>query len=211
MGKIFVNKRIELANTLPSEFYTNEKFYNLTKEKIFLKSWQWIDNKGINKKDKIIIPINILEELINEPIILLKNNDEIACYSNVCTHRGNILVNKECNPKKIVCNYHGRRFSLNGKFEFMPEFESVKNFPSMYDDLKNLPLINWYGLFFVGINPNFELLPILKQIEKRISFLSLDKLEINNNLSQDYIVNAHWAIYCDNFWKDFMFPMFIRI
>ena len=66
MGKIFVNKRIELANTLPSEFYTNEKFYNLTKEKIFLKSWQWIDNKGINKKDKIIIPINILEELIKE-------------------------------------------------------------------------------------------------------------------------------------------------
>ena len=77
MGKIFVNKRIELANTLPSEFYTNEEFYNLTKEKIFLKSWQWIDSKGINKKDKIIIPINILEELINEPIILLKNNDEI--------------------------------------------------------------------------------------------------------------------------------------
>lgn len=206
MGKIFVNKRIELANTLPSEFYTNEKFYNLTKEKIFLKSWQWIDNKGINKKDKIIIPINILEELINEPIILLKNNDEIACYSNVCTHRGNILVNKECKPKKIVCNYHGRRFSLNGKFEFMPEFESVKNFPSMYDDLKNLPLINWYGLFFVGINPNFELLPILKQIEKRISFLSLDKLEINNNLSQDYIVNAHWAIYCDNFLEGFHVP-----
>ena len=53
IGKIFVNKRIELANTLPSEFYTNEKFYNLTKEKIFLKSWQWIDNKGINKKIKL--------------------------------------------------------------------------------------------------------------------------------------------------------------
>ena len=101
MGKIFVNKRIELANTLPSEFYTNKKFYNLTKEKIFLKSWQWIDSNGINKKDKIIVPINILEDLINEPVILLKNNDEIKCYSNVCTHRGNILIKKNVTQRKL--------------------------------------------------------------------------------------------------------------
>jgi choline monooxygenase len=206
MQKIFVNKRIELANTLPSEFYTDIKFYNLAKEKIFLKSWQWIDSNGINKKNQIIIPINILEDLINEPIILLKNNDEIKCYSNVCTHRGNILVEKRCTLKKIVCNYHGRRFNLNGKFEFMPEFESVKNFPSVSDNLKNLPLINWHGLFFVGINPNFKLLPILKQIEKRISFLPLEKLKIYNDLSQDYCVHSHWAIYCDNFLEGFHVP-----
>ena len=206
MQKIFVNKRIELANTLPSEFYTDGKFYSLVKEKIFLKSWQWIDSNGINKKNQIIIPINILEDLINEPIILLKNNDEIKCYSNVCTHRGNILVENQCTLKKIVCNYHGRRFNLNGKFEFMPEFESVKNFPSINDNLKNLPLINWHGLFFVGINPNFELLPILKQIEKRISFLPLKKLKIKNDLSQDYFVNSHWAIYCDNFLEGFHVP-----
>ena len=61
MQKIFVNKRIELANTLPSEFYTEKEFYNLAKEKIFQKSWQWIDSNGINKKNQIIIPINILE------------------------------------------------------------------------------------------------------------------------------------------------------
>ena len=206
MQKIFVNKRIELANTLPSEFYTDGKFYSLVKEKIFLKSWQWIDSNGINKKNQIIIPINILEDLINEPIILLKNNDEIKCYSNVCTHRGNILIENQCTLKKIVCNYHGRRFNLNGKFEFMPEFESVKNFPSINDDLKNLPLINWHGLFFVGINPIFELLPILKQIEKRISFLPLKKLKIKNDLSQDYFVNSHWAIYCDNFLEGFHVP-----
>ena len=76
MQKIFVNKKIELANTLPSEFYTYEKFYNLSKEKIFLKSWQWIDSNEINNKNKIIIPINILEDLINEPVILLKDNNK---------------------------------------------------------------------------------------------------------------------------------------
>lgn len=206
MQKIFVNKRIELANTLPPEFYNDKKIYNLSKEKIFLKSWQWIDGNGINKKDQIIIPINILEDLISEPIILLKNNDTIKCFSNVCTHRGNILVDKKCKLKKIVCNYHGRRFNLNGEFEFMPEFESVKNFPSSNDNLKNLPLINWHGLFFVGINPNFELLPILKQIEKKISFLPLKKLKIKNDLSQDYYVNSHWAIYCDNFLEGFHVP-----
>ena len=88
----------------------------------------------------------------------------------------------------------------------MPEIESVKNFPSINDDLKNLPLINWHGLFFVGINPNFELLPILKQIEKRISFLPLKKLKIKNDISKDYFVNSHWAIYCDNFLEGFHIP-----
>ena len=62
--------------------------------------------------------------------------------SNVCTHRGNILVDSPCNLKSgIVCKYHGRRFDTCGNFKFMPKCEDVINFPSKKDKYKK-KLIN---------------------------------------------------------------------
>ena len=38
---------------------------------------------------------SFLDEYINEPLLLIKNKErQLHCLSNVCTHRGNILVEK---------------------------------------------------------------------------------------------------------------------
>jgi choline monooxygenase len=60
---------------------------------------------------------------LDEPVLLAKNGADLSCLSNVCTHRGNILVEESCSANLIRCGYHGRRFSLEGKFLSMPEFE----------------------------------------------------------------------------------------
>ena len=52
--------------------------------------------------------------------------------------------------------YHGRRFNLNGDFEFMPEFDQTKNFPRPCDHLHRFPLLRWGKLIFAGLNPSFD-------------------------------------------------------
>jgi len=205
-NKIFIDSDIAKAETLPASFYKNSETFEILKEKLFLKSWQWIGDQSIIEKNSAY-PLTILDNYLTEPILLTRSNgDKINCVSNVCSHRGNILIDEPCKTKKIVCKYHGRKFNNEGKFEYMPEFDKTIGFPRECDNLHNFPLINWHGLLFVGLNPSFDLINLLNKIEDRVGFLPLNKLCIKESLSKNYEINAHWALYCDNYLEGFHVP-----
>ena len=94
-----------------------------------------------------------LDKFISEPLLVINNHDQgYKCYSNVCTHRGNILIEKPCKAKEITCKYHGRRFNCEGEFIFMPEFNEVKTFPKN-ENLSEVPLNSWRQFLFCSLNP----------------------------------------------------------
>jgi choline monooxygenase len=206
MNKVFIDSDITKAETLPASFYKNPETFELLKDKLFLKSWQWIGDENIINKNSAY-PITLLENYLTEPILLTRSEDKkINCISNVCSHRGNILIDEPVKAKKIICKYHGRRFNNEGEFEYMPEFDKTLNFPRECDNLHRFPLINWHGLLFVGLNPSFDLNDVLNQIEDRIGFLPLNKLSLQESLSKNYEIDAHWALYCDNYLEGFHVP-----
>src|SRR5689334_5587241 len=136
MQKFFVDPDISVAKTLHTDFYTDANLFEESKEKLFASSWQFIGDTGLVPQQGSIYPFTLLKDFMNEPLMLTKNKlGEISCLSNVCTHRGNILADKPCNAAHIRCRYHGRIFSVDGKFQSMPEFKEVRNFPSASDDL----------------------------------------------------------------------------
>ena len=128
LEKFYINKDISIAKTIPSDYYLEDAYFNLTLKNIFQKSWQFIIDT--NQVSNTIYPFNFLEYSINEPLILINKSDKILCLSNVCTHRGNLLCVKRKNQDSIKCSYHGRTFDLVGKVKSFPGFENVKNFPS---------------------------------------------------------------------------------
>ena len=56
-NKIFIDSNIAKAETLPASFYKNSKTFETLKEKLFLKSWQWIGDQSIIEK-KFCTPNN---------------------------------------------------------------------------------------------------------------------------------------------------------
>ena len=208
MGEeIYVDKDIKLAETLPAKFYKNKNIFEITKERIFLRCWHWIGDNSFKNEGNFKIPIEILPKFLNEPLVLtITDKNKIKCFSNVCTHRGNILVHEKCKSKKIICNYHGRRFNGEGKFEFMPEFKETLNFPRESDHLHDFPIFVWNKLIFVGLNPSFSIDKVFEKINRRISFLPLENLQLHEDLSKDYSINANWALYCDNYLEGFHVP-----
>ncbi|MFN2501612.1 MAG: SRPBCC family protein [Pyrinomonadaceae bacterium] len=40
--------------------------------------------------------MTILPRFLDEPILLVKTGDGVSCLSNVCTHRGKILIEEPC-------------------------------------------------------------------------------------------------------------------
>tara|TARA_R110000868_G_scaffold114364_1_gene306543 strand:- start:24866 stop:25948 length:1083 start_codon:yes stop_codon:yes gene_type:complete len=205
--KFKINADITKAETLPALFYKDQKVFDTIKEKIFLKTWQWIGDENLAPTAHSVYPFVLLDNYLTEPLLLTKDtNNEIHCLTNVCTHRGNLVVLKAGSAKKLTCNYHGRRFNLKGDFEHMPDFQKAKDFPRPCDNLHTFPLKRWGSLLFAGLNPSFDFQHVLNKMNERIGFLPLNEFKLNTALNKDFMVDAHWALYCDNYLEGFHVP-----
>lgn len=203
----FVDPDITKANTLPADFYKNPAVFERIKNNIFLKSWQWLGDVQQVPAANTVHPFVLLPHFLNEPMVLSKDaNEAIHCLSNVCTHRGFQVVQHPGKCRKLTCLYHGRRFKMDGSFEFMPEFKEAKNFPRPCDDLYQFPLEKWGPFLFAGLNPTFDLKQVFARMEERVGFLPLDACVLDASRSKDYLVHAHWALYCDNYLEGFHIP-----
>jgi choline monooxygenase len=190
-----IDQDIRKAKTLPSDFYTDEQFFVMSKEKIFARTWQFA---GRVADLMTLTPL----ELFGEPLLLVKNADELRCMSNVCTHRGKILVEEACDAGLIRCGYHGRRFSLDGKFLSMPEFEGVEDFPSPADNLTPVAAGEAGGFAFVSLEP-------VRNLSESVSDDAMKPLgsgDLKLMSTREYRVNAHWALYCENYLEGFHIP-----
>jgi choline monooxygenase len=125
----------------------------------------------------------------------------------VCTHRGNILVAEaRSGAKDIRCGYHSRRFDLAGRMTFMPEFALAKHFPSPREDLPRPPFAEWKNHGFVAIDPVAPLDAFLNDIAQCVAALPVEQFRFDPASSRDYVVQAHWALYVENYLEGFHIP-----
>ncbi|MBV9962525.1 MAG: aromatic ring-hydroxylating dioxygenase subunit alpha [Parafilimonas sp.] len=207
MASFFIDGNIAKAKTIDTDFYTQQKFYDEAKEKIFASSWQFIGDTGLVKEPGDACPFTLLEKYLDEPLLLTKDKqDSIHCLSNVCTHRGNLVIYEPCKFNQLKCRYHGRLFSLEGKFISMPEFKEVENFPTKDDDLHQLPLFNWGQLLFTTLDKKHDAGVFLKEMMQRMEWFPVNALQLKPELSKDYYVEANWALYCENYLEGFHIP-----
>lgn len=207
MEKLAINPNIEEASTLPATFYTSSAWYDLAKEKIFAKSWQY----GASAEDLHLtgqmLPLTLLPGVLDEPILFVRDTEGMLhCISNVCTHRGNILIEAPCLGQQIRCRYHGRRFQLNGEFMHMPEFATAKNFPSANDHLPKVAFDQLGQFIFASISPKASFDDTFDIIKKRLFWFPLDALRLDVNRSRNYLVKSHWALYCENYLEGLHIP-----
>ena len=137
--------------------------------------------------------------------MMLVAGDEIRCMSNVCTHRGMLLIDGSCSRSTLQCPYHGRTFGLDGCMKSMPEFDLVEDFPTTQDDLRIFPSISWKGLFFTGLEPS-GLEACLEEMEARIGWMPIETFEHDHSRNRCYEISANWALYVDNYLEGFHIP-----
>ncbi len=198
-----IDSDIRKAKTLASEFYTDPAYFELSKERIFARSWQFL---GRADEFENLKPATILPGFLDEPVLLVKTDKSLKCLSNVCTHRGKILVEESCKANLIRCGYHGRRFSLEGKFLSMPEFEGVEDFPCETDNLRQLPIAARQGFMFASLDPVDTFDAFVSDVAVRFSDDAYDANGLRLTAKREYEVNAHWALYCENYLEGFHIP-----
>lgn len=199
---------IRYSETLPADFYNSPTTWEAIKEKVFAPSWQFLgDQQQFFAGQETIYPIILLDKYLDEPLLLTKDQaSQLHCLSNVCTHRGFLLAQHPSKDRKIICGYHGRRFTLAGQLEFMPEFKDAVDFPRPCDHLHELPLKKWRQFLFTSLVPTLDWDSITDELNRRVGFLPVEQFRAAPEYSAEYLVHAHWALYCDNYLEGFHIP-----
>ncbi len=207
MAGFFIDPDIAKAKTLDTSFYTSPEHFDAAKERIFAPSWQFVGSADRIEKEGSAYPVTLLAHYVDEPLLVLKDGNGVErCMSNVCTHRGNLLVTEPCTLRNIRCRYHGRQFGLDGRLISMPEFKEVEDFPADADNLHNLPLFRWGNLLFTSLNPTGPAEDIFGDMMRRMDWFPMAKLQPRPELSSQYKVAANWALYCENYLEGFHIP-----
>lgn len=207
MNKYQIHQDISKAETLPASFYRDQATFDLIKEKVFYQSWQWVGDEDLVQLPKQTHPFILMDGFLTEPMLLTRDEgDRIHCLSNVCTHRGNLVAHTPGSQRKLICMYHGRKFGLDGTFESMPEFKEAKDFPRSCEDLHSFETVQWGSMLFSKLGGDINFQQVIAEINDYVGFLPLNEFVFNEVQSKDYLVNAHWALYCDNFLEGFHIP-----
>ena len=195
-----INPDITKARTLSSNYYTDSEIFDNILSK-FGNYWQYVGHTS-QFEDGMVKPLIIG----NEQVIVSKSEDNFYCFSNVCTHRGMILLGDEGCKKALFCPYHGRTFSIDGKFKKMPEFEKAENFPTAKDDLSQFNINIWENMLFTLINPTEETNSWFDHIQQRMSFLDIGNFSYDSSRERKYTIKANWILYVDNYLEGFHIP-----
>ena len=202
-----VDPDITVARTLASAFYRDADAFEAAKEQVFARSWQWIGALDDVAAPESLAPRALLPGLLDEPLLLARDADgTLRCMSNVCTHRGNILVGAPCRGKEIRCGYHARRFDLSGRMTFMPEFREARDFPTRADDLPQVAFEEWAGQGFACLDPAASVESFLGDVETSLADDPVEQLTHDPSRNREFLVNAHWALYVENYLEGFHIP-----
>lgn len=207
MGEL-IHPEPQKASTLPSRYYTDPGSHRRIADRIFARSWQWAGDDLDLRAPGSVRPFTLLEGTLDEPLVLTRDRDDsLHCLSNVCTHRGALVCEGAGNQNSLRCRYHGRRFGLDGSFQFMPEFDEVEDFPSEADNLPQIELERWRQFCFVRLIPEGPpLAEMLAEVERRCGWMPIEEFVFDPSRAKDYMVRANWMLYIDNYLEGFHIP-----
>ena len=206
----FVDPDIRKAETLPPRVFTDERFAELERDTVFQKSWLLVPASHEMPFSELLqtggsrYPFTLLDR----PLMLIRDNGgTLRCLSNVCTHAGNVLVEKPGCGAQIVCGVHGRRFSCDGKFKGHRGFNVCENFPREEDHLREYQLIQWDELKFVAREDAAVDLAhaVTRIIESAHRFFFLPTRRVSQS-QEVRDVCGNWKLHVLNFLDEFHIP-----
>ena len=187
---------VERGESLPISWYTDPAFTDLELDVIFRRTWQYV-----GPLKELVNPGDFISGMAgNVPVAVVRNENGLQGFVNVCRHRRHQVMKGRGNVKMIQCGYHAWTYDLSGCLKGAPRSQAEPEFNM--DDYPLLPiraeaLGPWV---FVNMNPNARPLSyyfgdVLAQIAQ--SGLDLDSLQLWER--SEWEARANWKTMLENF------------
>ena len=191
----------ETSFTLSSAYYTDPGVFELEKEKIFYRSWQYVAPRQSFTSPGDYVVVDICEQSV---FVILGDDFKLRAFYNVCRHRAHELLQGQGNvASAIVCPYHAWTYKKNGALRHARNTADLANFCLEDYSLKSIQLEEFIGCVFVNLNAKAQCLSDLvadleTDIRSRVSFLDSLRVPMANTFGPTAI-EAGWKVVVDNY------------
>jgi choline monooxygenase len=192
---------IERAETLPSACYTESSWHQTDVEQILKPRWQYVGHISQLKRNGDVLPLHLL----GEPVLIVRDNDIIRAFYNVCKHRGGPIATEAGHCSMLQCKYHGWTYKLDGSLRGVPKFKYAELFDKKDYGLTQIPIEIWEGFIFIRLGNHME--PLTKQfggITDAIHPIQLSNFRFHSRVT--YTIRCNWKVYADNYLEGYHIP-----
>jgi len=149
IGSYDASARLDRASTIPSAWYTDERVFELERQTVFSRSWQFAA-----RADQLRAPGDfVTTEIAGEPIVIVRGNDNVVRgFFNVCRHHAAAVMTEAAgHASQMRCPYHGWTYSLEGELKGTPDFSGVCNFDREQNGLAPAEISAWENWVLVRL------------------------------------------------------------
>ena len=138
------------ARALPNASFRNAEWLAAEKRGIWHGDWVFATTEDALPSPGDQLPVKVGDQ----PVLLLRNQaGRLAALSNLCAHRGTLLVERPANGTRIQCPYHAWTYDGAGRLLGAP-FAPKDTFDKAAHSLAAYRVDTWHGLVFVSLDPD---------------------------------------------------------
>ena len=182
---------------LPGKFYTDPAYFEHECATTLRNGWHCVGRTDelVDQGDYFTV------HLLNEPLIIIKDDGGIKALSNVCRHRGMPLAQGQGNTKRFVCSYHAWTYGTDGTLLRAPRMKN-EGFDAKGCKLGTFNCVERFGFIYVCLAENPS------EIDKDLAGLSdmIGDYEPENYRivhSETELWNTNWKCLVENFMEGY--------
>lgn len=143
----------QTPRAMPAGFYNDPNVLDFEIEHLFLNGWLCV-----GRADEVPQPGDYFTlEMLGEPLVITRDKDnQVRVLSNVCRHRGSIIMKGSGNSAKFTCPYHKWTYALDGKLMAAPLMDESTGLDTKACALPSFRTAEWMGYVFVNLDGKAE-------------------------------------------------------
>jgi len=174
--------------------------FELERDKIFKKTWLYV-----GRTEELPEPgdykVRQIEVARTSLIIVRDKNGKVNAFHNICTHRGNKIIQEEgaqtfgsANNNLMMCRFHAWSFSTDGELHGVPRLENFDNLDRSCLGLKRVHCEIWEGFIFINLDksPDKNLLEYLDGMAEQFGGYPYHESSVSYRYST--ILNCNWKV-----------------
>ena len=187
----------EAPRSLPGHFYTDAAFFDHECRTVLRNGWHCVGRADEFTEQGDYLTLNLL----GEPLIIVRDGDDIKALSNVCRHRGMLLAEGQGNANRFVCRYHAWAYGTDGTLLRAPRMKN-EGFDIKSCKLGTFPCVQRFGFVYVSLVPAPpDIDAELAGLEAVIGAYEPDQFAIVHAASE--VWHCNWKALVENFMEGY--------
>jgi choline monooxygenase len=190
--------------TLPASWYSDPAIYELERDRIFARCWQYAGPLEWLAEDGAYFAATAG----HVPVVVVRDGDTVRAHVNVCRHRAHLVAQGRGVRRSLQCPYHAWTYGLDGCLRSAPRARDEASF--RFEDLSLLPVACEVAGPFVFVNPDPATAPLadtLGNVLDRVAEAGIDLATLRLRIDDRWQGPGNWKNAIENYLECYHCPV----